>query len=169
MQENMHAVLWRRASFGAGFLCYRCIQIAPERSSTGSEQTVPQQWPPLVAMRPLSSGQVLTSPGLRHRLPRPKDRRPTGGQYSRSKALVPSHPSAHEWQGGTPLSLCAIVIRGITSKLRCPRIAQFFNFKSLERPLKHTGRPVFQRSVDVTVLNYQDQRTKEPPSHGLGL
>ena len=38
--ENMRAVPWRRASFGAGFLCYRCIQIAPERSSTGSEQTL---------------------------------------------------------------------------------------------------------------------------------
>lgn len=40
MQKNMHAVPWRRASFGAGFLCYWCIQIAPERSSTGSEQTL---------------------------------------------------------------------------------------------------------------------------------
>jgi hypothetical protein len=39
MQINMRAVLWQRASSGAG-LCYRFIQIAPERSSTGSEQAL---------------------------------------------------------------------------------------------------------------------------------
>ena len=36
----MHTVLQRRGSSGAGLLCYRFIQIAPERSSTGSEQAL---------------------------------------------------------------------------------------------------------------------------------
>jgi hypothetical protein len=36
----MRALSWRRASAGAGLLCYRCIQIAPECSSAGSEQAL---------------------------------------------------------------------------------------------------------------------------------
>ena len=36
----MHTVSQRRASSGAGLLCYRFIQIAPERLFTGSEQAL---------------------------------------------------------------------------------------------------------------------------------